>query len=830
MRLWFLVFVFIITPELGLAQTITFPAEIADGEEARLSVSGLQPAAKAEVILRRVQMDGSAAESRSVYIVDANGTLDPASNPSIEGDYQGVDPAGPFWSMKPINVSAPDVGQWTVTVQIDGTEVAKAFSKARELPRDVEFEDVPEFVGARLYKPTGKAPLPVIIVLGGSEGGSRASRSRAARLAGMGYAALALPYYKPSWSNEMLPGLPEAFADIPVERLEVVHNWIEDRPDLDEARIGLYGVSKGGEFALIAATRFEWLRAVAAIVPSDVVWEGWGTGDTSKAASSFAWYGQPLPFVPYIGMKEAINAISRGERRSLLGPHLEGRKNNPDRAASARIPIERFCGALLLAGGDKDMTWASGEMVRSTAERRAEAGRATISLSFANAGHNLSDTGWSPINFPGNDAAANSAAQRVVWQRTRDFFEESLALGADRDPTCQHKPAPVTMAEAAQQYFALNFLWFEQQFDSNSVAHALQRMLLRDPSGPELLTDALAREPSNTTREQLAELALNGFRHRLDFAGLVRAGELLGRKRDKGSAFLAKATPSLSMNGNMIEVDYQDRRISATIGGKSIRMIVDTGAPGVSISRNVVLDQGLALLKGSGANAVIPSLNLTYRLEPVIINELVIGDAVFRSIPAESGDLTSEQQSVLVQNGLASEMIVGLDFFARFFDVVEFDQIDGKLRLYRVDTAPAAQPNFVMGAMRYPLVSVDIGGSDRTVILDTGSGNNNLPPHWLSNLACDGYREFTRDWGKFGEYLIPLKFEAAGGEVKFWVSARDFGEDETFGARGVLGAINRGRLRIDLADANITWSDYDPAKANYDFAPDRQIDSDCPGL
>ena len=375
----------------------------------------------------------------------------------------------------------------------------------------------------------------------------------------------------------------------------------------------------------------------------------------------------------------------------------------------------------------------------------------------------------------------------------------------------------------------MDFAWFDQRFENGSVAAGLRSLARREAGGAALLASSLAVLPKDKTRGTLEGLAFDSFRHRLDFAGLARARGSLAAGSDATVAFLANARPAMSLSGNIVEVDFSDRRIPGRIGDNEISIIVDTGAPGVGISRAIVDREGYARIEGT-ASANIPSLDLRYRLDPTIIEEMRIGPATFRDIPAESGELTPKQQATLEQNGLASDMIVGLDFFAPFFDVVEFDQVEGKLRLYRDDPEPAAVPNFVMGAARYPLVQLEVGGVDRTVILDTGSGNNNLPSEWLSAAECKGYREFERSWGSFGEYLVSLDFGAAGGLADFWVSARDFGADDVFGARGVLGAVNRGRLRIDLEDANIAWRDYDLMLANYDFSPSRVVANECPGL
>lgn len=438
-------FAVIIAPCPAFAQTLSLPDRVVDGLPAAISASGLPPGEPAELTVIRTTEAGATARSVASFVVAPDGTLDPSRDAAVDGDYRGVSAAGPFWAMRPIE-PAPAEGRGRVTaiLTIGGREAVRAVTPYSTLAQGVSVQEVIGFAGARLYRPDGDAPTPVIIVLGGSEGGSFVSRQLAGRLAGLGYAALALPYYNPSWSREALEGLPRAFADIPVERLEQVRDWISARPDLDPDRIGLYGVSKGGEFAVIAASRYPWLRAVAAIVPSDVVWEGWGTGGPDGTHSSFSWRGQPLPFVPYIGMTEAIAALGRGERRTLLEPHVEGRRANPYRAAAARIPIETYCGALLVAGGDQDLTWPSGIMARAIAERRAEYGLATTVLTFADAGHALSDTGWSPLNFPGYEAQAapSAVAQTEVWAATAAFFARSLRDDPAGSGSCSAAPPP----------------------------------------------------------------------------------------------------------------------------------------------------------------------------------------------------------------------------------------------------------------------------------------------------------------------------------------------------------------------------------------------------
>ncbi|WP_298304367.1 acyl-CoA thioester hydrolase/BAAT C-terminal domain-containing protein [uncultured Erythrobacter sp.] len=273
-------------------------------------------------------------------------------------------------------------------------------------------------------KPEGDGPFPAITGLGGSEGGDSSARRKAPQFLAEGYAVLGLPYYSPAWGDQpqQFPGLPRAFAEIPVDSAEVAKVWLSARGDIRADSIGIYGISKGAEYALLAGSKIEGFAAIAAIVPTDVVWEGWGTADGSRP-SSFSWRGEALPFVQYQGMTEEFtNPTGPNGRPRLRLPHDKGRTANPEQAVAARIAVEAIDEPVLVAGGDADLAWNSGEMAQNIAERRAEAGLPTVSLVFTDAGHALSGTG-APSD---QRAAADTAAQRVIWPATLAFFAENL--------------------------------------------------------------------------------------------------------------------------------------------------------------------------------------------------------------------------------------------------------------------------------------------------------------------------------------------------------------------------------------------------------------------
>jgi len=327
-------------------------------------------------------------------------------------------------SLPESGVAGPEPG-FTLVARTQGQPSARA-DIAFKKPA-MRAEDIEAFPGARLFLPDTADCPPVVILLGGSEGGDWFGTTIGPRLAARGFAALSLPYYSSGWSGASIPGLPTAFRVIPIDRLGAVRDWLTARRDVDGDRIALYGASKGGEFALAAAARYHWIDAVVAIVPSDVIWEGWGDGAPAGTSSSFSWQGEPLPFVPYEGMDVVLAGFAQGRGGSFLKPHVEGRRRHAEKAAAARIMVEAITAPIFLAGGDRDTTWPSGQMVRTIVERRAESGLPTEAYTFADAGHALSGTGWEPTDAGRSDTAqADSLAQRDVWPAAIKFLRRVL--------------------------------------------------------------------------------------------------------------------------------------------------------------------------------------------------------------------------------------------------------------------------------------------------------------------------------------------------------------------------------------------------------------------
>lgn len=124
---------------------------------------------------------------------------------------------------------------------------------------------IPEDVG-RFYEHAGTAKHAALLTLKGSNGGI--DPSMAPFLASRGYDVLALAYYH-------FEGVPADLIEIPLESFHDAVRWLAAQPSVDAKRIGVVGISKGSEAALLLASYYpDTVQVVAAFVPSSVDWEG----------------------------------------------------------------------------------------------------------------------------------------------------------------------------------------------------------------------------------------------------------------------------------------------------------------------------------------------------------------------------------------------------------------------------------------------------------------------------------------------------------------------------------------------------------------------------
>jgi hypothetical protein len=425
------------------------------GEPISIKLVGFPPKVKVHLRADRVIVDsGKNVDyiAEADFTSDDRGEIDLSQAAPITGSYKRPDVRGLFWSMRPkydtaaaasseVKVKTSQLDEVKLIATIDGKEVAGTTLQLRDTKPEVRFESIGKFPGSVFASLPGKEKRPVVIVLGGSDGGSKVAREMAGSFAAHGFSSIGLAYYSPGddWSNTVreLPSLPRSFVDIPVDRLEEVYTWLKSRGDVDSDRIAIWGYSKGAEFALIAASKMPWVKTVAAIAPSDVVWQGWGPDviPLDSRRSSFSYAGKALPFVPNQDFPRELSGFQTGADIRFRRPQDKGRAASPAAAVAARIRVEDFKGSLLVAGGIEDQMWASGMMAQNIAERRAEMNLETVALIYTDVGHMLKDKGWNPTTQydvgafkTGGTPEANAKAQAEIWKETLVFFKRELFL------------------------------------------------------------------------------------------------------------------------------------------------------------------------------------------------------------------------------------------------------------------------------------------------------------------------------------------------------------------------------------------------------------------
>jgi dienelactone hydrolase len=274
---------------------------------------------------------------------------------------------------------------------------------------------------ANYYPGTGTGRRPALLALGGSEGGiGTAVDAEARALASAGFPVLVMSYFR-------APGQPAALENIPLEGFTRAIDWLAAQPEVDPARLGVIGGSKGAEAGLLIASRDSRLRAVAVGMPSNVVWQGFDWETFSSDGASWSAGGKPLAFLP-IGRGDWSNA------RQIDQLYINGLKALPEHP-EAVIPVERIAGPVLLLCGEDDTLWPSCPMARAVAARAAERhGPPVTLLAYKGAGHGvmgLPRTGdTSGLDVMGGTNQGNNAARIDGWPKLVAFLQQALAAPA----------------------------------------------------------------------------------------------------------------------------------------------------------------------------------------------------------------------------------------------------------------------------------------------------------------------------------------------------------------------------------------------------------------
>ena len=387
-------------------------------EPIAMAVHGLNPGSTVTIGLRGW---GDAPEwsSSATFVADQNGVVDLTRMAPVRGDYDGVDGMGLFWSArrshsasgKPerrVDASMPAAEIWHLTASVNGAVVATSSVARRAVAGDVGMTVVRDrgLVGV-FYQPSTPGRHPAIIVLSGSGGGVMPATSFPGGLASRGYAVLALAYFG-------VEGLPPSLHDIPIEYFGTALEWLAAQPSVDPERIGVLGISRGGELALLLGSIFSTIRTVVAYLPSDIVVGGCCNG---RSEASWTLGGRPLAW------------------------SFPAREQNFLARQPAAIRVERIHGAVLLISGRADRVWPSTEMSDAMMSRldSSHFPYPHQHLAYDDAGHGIGRPYFSTMDINhvthpltgrtlslGGTPAGTARARKDSWQRMLAFLDENL--------------------------------------------------------------------------------------------------------------------------------------------------------------------------------------------------------------------------------------------------------------------------------------------------------------------------------------------------------------------------------------------------------------------
>ena len=298
-------------------------------KKADIWVRGFEHHAHVDVIAGTVDDNGRKWQSVTPYTLNPQGCLEIAVAESDGESFDDIDPWEIFDSMRPVDDPEEPVPLFAKTTTdsllVDIQATAPNGDSARSSLRLHVFDEATTVreevrdgtVQGTLFCPRGDGPFPVVVCVGGSDGWF--TEPRPALLASHGIATFSVAYF----GGELLT---KELSEVPLEFFDRAVAWLAEYPAVDTGRMGIYGYSKGGELALLLASRDERIRAVAAYSPSSVVWQNPKAG---APKSSWTAGGVPLPFVKmhFSGMK--ILKLMTGRPVAFREVYEQGMEKHP---------------------------------------------------------------------------------------------------------------------------------------------------------------------------------------------------------------------------------------------------------------------------------------------------------------------------------------------------------------------------------------------------------------------------------------------------------------------------------------------------------------------
>ena len=203
----------------------------------------------------------------------------------------------------------------------------------------------------------------VVIVMSGSNGGMKLTKQAAEFYHENGIPALALALFATKGTQPFLDR-------VPVEYVEHAICWLKEQ---GYERIGIDGMSKGSEIALVAASMFSDISCVIVRVPSYFVSEGLvgkGKNKAPSGTSCWSYHGKELAYAPYKTRKFHILKMLIEEKEL----HIITFNRDKDVIPESIIAIDKIKAPILILSSKQDSVWPSYESGVYIEKKLAETG------------------------------------------------------------------------------------------------------------------------------------------------------------------------------------------------------------------------------------------------------------------------------------------------------------------------------------------------------------------------------------------------------------------------------------------------------------------------
>ncbi|XP_071348786.1 acyl-coenzyme A thioesterase 1-like [Trachinotus anak] len=397
-------------------------------EPIQMKVSGLRSRQVVALRARSTDERGVVFTSLATYRADGSGEIDLNRDPSLRGNYVGVEPMGLLWSMRPVtlhkrfqktNSLNPHVVKFSVHEQEgEGRMLAEAINERFLIGDGVIWCPVKEGnIRGVLFTPPGAGPFPAVLDLYTFGGGL--SEKRASLLASRGFVVLTVALYGHD-------DMPRNIGEIHLDYFEEAIEFLKKQDKVGSKGVGVLSLSKSGDVAL----------SIASYLP-DVEATVWINGCCANTALPL--YYRKKQILPALMFD--VNKIIPTESGASM---VKYGVNNPlaEENKATLVPIEQAKGHFLFAAAEDDLNWDSKAYMDEMVERLKHHGKENFeSVCYPGAGHYLEPPygPYCPSSFHGlagkpvlwgGEPRSHAAAEVHLWKKIQEFFRAHLSCDA----------------------------------------------------------------------------------------------------------------------------------------------------------------------------------------------------------------------------------------------------------------------------------------------------------------------------------------------------------------------------------------------------------------